>query len=105
MWVMLYQWAYLQACESICVMLLASVFFFFPIFRVKFKICSLAEKPHMHLVSHEFMICFIYHFNLLLGLYIGGLLVCIICYVNVVVILHFIIFAYLCYPCCEGTEF
>jgi len=42
MWVMLYQWAYLQACDSICVMSVASVFFFFQIFRVKFKICALA---------------------------------------------------------------
>jgi hypothetical protein len=68
---MLYQWAYLQACENICVMSVASVFPPppAPIFRVKFTVCALAEKPHMHLVSHEFMICFIHHFNLLLGLY------------------------------------
>ena len=71
MWVMLYQWAYLQACENICVMSVASVFPPppTPIFRVKFTVCALAEKPHMHLVSQEFMICFIHHFNLLLGLY------------------------------------
>lgn len=60
----------IQACESICVMSVASVFSLFPIFRVKFKICAIAQKPHMHLVLHEFMICFIYHFNPLLGLYI-----------------------------------